>query len=464
MVNWSGERSFMNQRTHDRVSPFALVAFAAPGFVSAIMTGNVAAVLPGIYAKYYGLDMAVIGTILLASRIFDAITDPVIGYLSDHTKTRIGPRKPWIIAGYALCVPAVYMLYVPPKSPSALYFVVWFMLVYLTWTMAEIPYAAWQTELSHDYKERTRIAAFRGAAWNTGSLCFAFVPLLPMFGTTDITPKVLEVVAVGIAFLLPVTVICAVVFVPQGSRLSIKESLSITDLISSIRHNKPLWVLLASFMLFGTATGMQGALAFIYIDTYLMIGDKFIFIVITGMCVGLASIPLWVKTMNRFGKHRPFAIGSAIVTVNSPLIFLIDPGPSSWIPFIAVNMFSQAVFTSYMVAPPAMLADVVDYDLLKSGVNRSGQYFSFSTLVSKFNVAIGSGVAFLLLDLFDYDATILHHSASSVFGLKISVGWIPSLLFFLAAVLIWFFPLDERRQTIIKKRIECRALRATTTQ
>ena len=320
----------MKQKTQGRISSFILTVFAMPSFVSAIMIGSAAGVLPGIYAKYFGLDMAVIGTILLATKIIDGFTDPLIGYLSDHTKTRFGARKPWVVVGYALSVPAVYMLFVPMQNnPSPLYFLFWYSAAYLAWTMAEIPYAGWQTELSQDYNERTRIAGFRNAAAHTGTLCFALIPLMPIFATTQITPQVLKMTAVSVAVLLPIFVILMIMFVPQGPRLSIKESFSIPELLKSVWQNKPFGIMLASFSLSGIASGMAGALSWLYLDTYLLIGDKYIYFIIGASLVGLACIPLWLKIMSRFGKHRPFAMACIIPAMIIPLIVLIKPSPLS---------------------------------------------------------------------------------------------------------------------------------------
>jgi len=119
-----------------------LAAYSFPITCMWFMHGPVVGILPALYAKYFGISLAITGTVLLVSRWFDAITDPLIGVLSDRTKTRLGRRKPWMIAGSALSLLAVYFLFIPPESPSVAYYTFWSMLLFLAWTMNEIPYGA----------------------------------------------------------------------------------------------------------------------------------------------------------------------------------------------------------------------------------------------------------------------------------------------------------------------------------
>ena len=120
----------------------------------------------------------------------------------------------------------------------------------------------------------------------------------------------------------------------------------------------------------------------------------------------------------------------------------------------------SAMFVSGATAPMAMLGDVVDYDSLKTGKNRSAQYFSILCLLTKGIGAAGSGFAFFILKFFNYDATATVHDASSVSGIQLAMVWVPVRFIAIAAVAIWTFPIDERRQRIIKRRLDSRLIRA----
>ncbi len=444
----------------EKVPTHRLIIFAAPAFITAFMYGPAMGVLPVIYGKYFGLDLAVIGTVLIAARLFDAVSDPVIGYLSDHTNTRIGRRKPWMLAGYGLTLFALYALFVPPENVSATYFTISFLLFYLFMTMAEIPYIAWQAELSYDYKQRTRIVTYRQVSNVLGGVVFASIPLLPIFPTSEFTPEVMHMVAMGVIFLLPLAAIMTICLVPEGKQMSVKESTSLSDICSSIYRNKPFFHLILCYALYALAGGVYFAAGFIYFDTYLLIGDKYAYIMLAGMLSNVAVMPLWLKSMNHFGRHRTWSVGSLIGALLFPLLLLFEPGTQALPVLILLWMCLVAAFGVGMTAPMAMLGDIIDYDTLKTGANRPAQYYSFFSLTTKGAYAVGSGLGFYILKFFNYDMKLTVHDAASIFGLQLVLVWVPVALFLITAILIWFFPIDERRQQIIKRRIESLAMRA----
>ncbi|MBW2369021.1 MAG: MFS transporter [Deltaproteobacteria bacterium] len=446
--------------TETKLTNRRLIAFALPSFVTALMFGPIGSILPTIYAKYYALDLAFIGTVLMVSRIFDAVTDPAIGYLSDRTRTPLGQRKPWIIAGYALTIIAVYRLFVPPDVVEPLYFLVWFILLYLFLTLAEIPYAAWQAEITRDYRVRSKVVTFRVAFASVGGLVFAASPLLPIFETHEMTPAVLKIVALMVAVLLPISVLLAVVFAPRGKPVAVRVTGTILTLLRDFSRNKPFLIFAASFLFAGLAAGMQQVLGFLYFDTYLGIGHRFPEILIAMSAAQLLSMPMWLRLMNKFGKHRAFSVGLALSVIFSLGLIFLRPGPSVFPVFMALWICMMFMFGAVMVIPGAIMGDVIDYDILKSGSNRAGQYFAVFTLAVKFNLGVGGGLAFFLVDMFGYDAAATIHDRTSMIGMYIAMAILPSIFFFISSLIMWRFPIDERRHSIIRRRIESRSSRS----
>ncbi len=419
-----------------RLTNIRLTAFALPSFVLALLYGPILSVLPTIYAKYYSLDLAFIGTVLMVSRIFDGICDPVIGYFSDKTRSPIGQRKPWLIAGFALTMIAVYRLFIPPSDVKPMYFLGWFILLYLFLTMAEIPYQAWQAEITRNYRTRSKVVAFRAAFSCAGGLVFSAAPLLPIFETHEMTPAVLKVVAQIIAVLLPIAVLLAVVFAPLGKQVAVRASGTVFSLLKDFSRNKPFLIFVVAFLFTGLAAGMQQVLAFLYFDTFLGLGHKFPEILITMSATQLLAMPVWVKLMNKFGKHRVFAIGNALTVFVSLGFLFLKPGPSVYPAFMLMWICLMFLFASIQVTPPAIMGDVIDYDVLKSGSNRAGQYFAVFTMAVKFNLGVGGGLAFFLVDGFGYDATASIHSRSSMIGVWIALAILPSILYLIASAIM----------------------------
>jgi len=417
----------------DRISSFRLMAFALPSFVTSLMRGPTSSILPAIYAKYHGLDLATIGIILTLSQLLDAVTNPLIGYLSDRTESPIGRRKPWIIGGYALTLVVVYFLFIPPEKITALFFLFWYVMMYIAWTIAEIPYMAWQAELSHDYKQRTRIVTYR---------------------------TIIRVLAYMIFIALPITVILAVVFAPEGKRIATKKTESLFATFKSISQNKPMLLFITIFALFGLGGGVQTSVLFLWIDTYLLIGEKFPQVLVISSLVGLAAIPIWLRIINWIGKHRAWLAIQIGFMILLPFFTLLTPGLQSFYPFLVIFCIIILVITGSDIIPNSIIGDIIDYDTLKSGQNRAGQYSSVLTLVLRATVALGAGLGFFIADkIGNYDATATTHSASEVTGLMISLIWLPIILTAIASYFVWRFPLNEHRQSIIKRRIESLAAR-----
>jgi GPH family glycoside/pentoside/hexuronide:cation symporter len=146
---------------NDRMSLGTLMAFSLPCVIQSLLFVPVMTVFPTLYEKYYGVSFAAVGAMVALSRGADAFIDPAVAYLSDRTRTRIGPRKPWLILGGLLGVVAVYFLFLPPVKPTAIYFLIWSSAVYLAWSLMQVPHDAWATEISGEYDERSRILPSR---------------------------------------------------------------------------------------------------------------------------------------------------------------------------------------------------------------------------------------------------------------------------------------------------------------
>ena len=177
----------------------------------------ISALVPNYYGQDLGVSLVAVGTVLLLSRIFDAVSDPLIGWLSDRTQSRWGRRRVWMAASVPILMLAVYKLFMPQPPVTAIYLLTWLTVLWLGWTMLFIPYYAWGAELSPHYHQRTRITGWRawlgmaanasskGAPWLVGAL----------FGYAGMRAN-LNVLAIMILVLIPITVGLTIFNVPEG--------------------------------------------------------------------------------------------------------------------------------------------------------------------------------------------------------------------------------------------------------
>ncbi|MBW2370591.1 MAG: MFS transporter, partial [Deltaproteobacteria bacterium] len=341
-----------------------------------------------------------------------------------------------------------------------LYFLCWFLMLYLFLTIAEIPYLAWQSEITRDYQTRSKVSGFRTAFYSAGGLLFAASPMLPMFDTHEMTPAVMKFLALVLAVSLPAFCLIAAAFAPRGKPVAVKTEGTIWIVLRDLIRNKPFMIFTASYLLTGLGAGMQVGLVFLYFDTFLGIGNRFPEIMFVMSAVPMLSIPVWLRLINKFGKHRAFAGGRVLSGVFTLGLITLEPGPSVFPAFMAIWICMMSMYSAIMIISPAIVGDIVDYDLLKSGRNRAGQYNAVYLLVTKVSFGIGAGFAFYLVDIFGYDTAATIHDRTSTIGMWTAMIILPAVCYFISSVIMWFFPIDERRHTIIRRRIEMRTQRA----
>ena len=442
-----------------RLSPWTLACYSAPGVPAAIALYAVGVIVPGFYGSYVGLSATAIGLILLVTRLTDVLFDFGAGALSDLTASPWGRRKPWILAGALVLAAGFAIQMTPAKGSGAAYFLWGSVAFFLGWSLLNVPYDAWGSELAADYQSRSLLFTYRAAASYTGSLLFSLIPVLPFFHSTEYSPQVLRFIAWTAAILLAAFVPLALVVAPKEARAP-RTPLDFAAFASTLRRNRPLQIYIGSAILNGLSDGVFTALVFIYQASYMGFARQIWIILATYIVASFLALPIWSAVVRRIGKHKAWAAGLFLTALCYPPMALLPARPASLIPMLALIALAGGTYSIANVASPAVLGDVVDYETLKSGASKGGAFFAVQALLNKFNVAVGGGVGFLLIGWFGFNPAQATHTALAVFGVKFAHLFVPSLLKFGAIALIWRFPLDARSQSIVKRRLDGLAARA----
>jgi Na+/melibiose symporter-like transporter len=440
--------------------PASLMAlYALPTLPLALVILPIGIVLPAFYAGNTTATLAAIGAIAFASRAFDAFTDPLIGFLSDRTRTPIGGRKPWMLAGAIIAAFSLFQLFTPDSSSGIVYYTVWSFAVYTGFTLIDIPMRAWGIELCVNYDERSRISTYVTTFTVLGSVTFwlALILQYPITGTTELTAGVFRAIGWVFAFLLPALIILAVIRVPNGDPVS-NDSPTLKDMISSFRGNRPMWRFVTAYALWATGNGIFTVTFYIFMMEYMKLGPQFAFLMLTYFGVQVLSMPVWLKIMYRFGKHRSWSVSFALQASLPWLVLLLEPGPAAFIPALVITAILALVAGGILVVPMALLGDIVDYDILKTGVNRAGNYFAINTLMQKFGMGAGMGIGLPVIAAFGYQSGV-EITGLVKFGLIFTYLGLPTVFGLTAAAVIWGFPIDARRHGIIRRRLEQRTAR-----
>lgn len=412
------------------------IAYGAPYLAKAFLFTPMLAFVPSFYAADHGVPLALLGTVIFLTRISDVVTDPLVGMLSDRTRTRWGRRKVYILGGLPLLIGSSWMVLVPPGKVDVWYAATWMTLLYLGFTLVDIPYRAWGAELVAGYNSRTRVVAWReafGMASNLGTL--ALIVAAPMLGLGS-TADTLRVLAILFTALVVPLSLLTVLLVPEPAAATRGKRgvVGVRGQVALLRSNGPfLWLMGGVIVLL--SGGIIGAsLHLIVMESYFGIRDWFPFILGGESIAGMASAPFWVWLSKRIGKHRALAVGTLAMGLLSAPIPLLSPTDDYIYAGIIITRGFAGGALAILVA--SMLADVIDVDTVASGDARGGLFFALMSMVGKLGIAVGSLVGLALPALFGFDAASKNNSDAALDALIMTYAWIPMVIMTSAS---WFF-------------------------
>jgi Na+/melibiose symporter-like transporter len=430
---------------------WTLLTYAAPALPLGMLGLPLLVILPNFWAGPMGMKLATVGFVLTAVRVMDALFDPTIGRLSDMSRSRFGRRKPFIAFAIPVAVIGAVGLFFPPDHAGAAWLFIFNALVTWGWTMLSLPYWAWGAELSDDYKERQRITSFREGGTIIGILISAVAPVA--LGITSAAGEGHLLVVMTIAMATPF-VLAALVLVPDGLPKPSRKPVKLGEALRVAAANAPFRRLITAWLLNGLANGLPAAL-------FLMICAQFLNdpkaqgpLLLVYFASGVFSVPLWLLLAVRIGKHRAWIV-SLLVTAFAFSFVPLVPHFGIWF-FGLISLFTGSGLGADFTIPPAIQADVVDLDELRSGERRAGLFFAASTMAQKAGNALAVGIAFPLLGLAGFTTHGANGPLQKAVLLVMYCG-LPSLLKLICALLLRGFPLDEPAQKAMRAEIAARA-------
>ena len=420
-----------------------------------IATLAIAAYIPNYYGMDLGVSLASVAAVLMIARLFDAVTDPLVGFLSDRTQTRWGRRRVWMAASIPVLMLAVYYLMFPKPPVDAGYLLLWMGVFWLGWTMLQIPYYAWAAELSDDYHERSVIAGWRSAIGLVANILSKLVPVIAIyFFAVSGTSGVLQIVGIILLIATPLAVGVTVAFVPE--RLDFKSvTIPVARGLRLLWRNGPFKRLMLSFFMVNIGAAFGTTLLLFYIRAVLGEQSAGILMLLVYYLVSLSGVSFWVWLARRMGKHR--AVFFAYISYWAGMVYLfLGKGDFHWMfPVMVVTGFcGSALWT----LPNAMKADVIDIDRLRCGENRAAWFFAVWSFGIKLAQSIGPTIALLLLYATGFDPSPKAvNTEEQLLGLRLLYSFGTPVCYTIAALVIWNYPLTEKRHSKIRASLERRA-------
>lgn len=428
------------------LSRFAIAAYAVPAFALAVLYLPLFSYVTPFYVAERSVDIALLGGAWIAIRMFDAFSDPLIGWLSDRTPARFGRRRIWLAASVPVLLLATWQVFRPPEEAGLIHAIIWLFVLTLGWTMAQTPYAAWGAEMADGYDTRTRVTAWREAVVLVGTVAATLV----YFGAGE-GGAGLGALAIVVVITLPVGVLLAIWRAPEPVR-DMAAAKSPLASWRELRGNGPFRRLLVAWFINGAANGAPVSLFLFFVIHRLDAGDVSLDlggpVPFAGACLlayfgaAILGVPVWSWLARKIGKHRAWVV--AMIWTCAFFAIALGLGPGDTDLFLMVSLLTGFAFGADMALPPAIQADVIEMDAREHGSVRAGLFFALWLVATKAAVALSSGLVLIVLGLVGFDAESGDNDSLSLWVLTLLYAGLPIALKLVVAVLMWRFPLDRR--------------------
>jgi glycoside/pentoside/hexuronide:cation symporter, GPH family len=424
--------------TVNRVPTWRLAAYGMTGIPLAMAAIPIYVNVPKFYADVMGLNLAAIGGLLLAARIFDAVQDPLLGHWSDLVRDKPLGRYLFVAAGTPVLALAMLGLFMPPTlSPIGLswWLVAMLLLVYTAFSAMQISYQAHGAEISADPRERTRITAFREGLSLVGVFLAA---ALPQVFSEKLGPR--EGYAMFAMVFIPLVIVLVIITIVFSPRAAEHVKAADTGAFRAMwlpMQNARFRRLLIVFVFNGIAASIPATLVLFFIEDVIRRPDMTAQFLIAYFAAGALGMPLWIALSARIGKARAWLVGMVLSIAAFVWAYTLGAGDAT--AFMIICVMSGIGLGADLALPPSILADVIDDDERQGIGRREGAYFGLWNLVTKMNLALAAGIALPVLAWLGYQPKITT-SGEALTYLSATYALLPCLLKACAVAALLFSP------------------------
>ncbi len=446
----------MSDPSGDRLPLSRILLYSLP------FSGYLAMSMPvGMWFAKFSTDQlliapGIIGAIVFLARAWDAVSDPMAGYLSDRTNSRLGRRRSWLVAS-AIPVGLTYvMLWTPPESLGTTGVIVWIAAAMLLWettsTAFYVPYLSLGLELTTDYHDRTRLFGWRQALVAAGF--GASLGALSFMQNEAEYPDAEFQVAVVTSVALTLLILICVLGVPEPKHHQGRGSDRLWNAFADVLRNPHARILLVVLGIDSFGMGAISGLGAYMAEDVVGRGDMLIPMMSVWMVPQFVCVPIWVRLSRRIGKKRLWLAG--MVCSITGFLGILSVGEGDWLVTL-VQVLLIGVGTSIsLVIGPSVQADVVDYDELQTGERKEGAYVAVWNFMRKAGAALSMSLGLFVIGLTGYDPLADRQSDLVVSSIRAMAGVVPALAFTVGALVFARFGLSEAEHRRVRAEIAAR--------
>jgi len=413
-----------------------------------------------LYLMKYSTDVLLVpasamGLVFGASRIWDAITDPLAGYFSDRTGSRLGRRRPWLLASILPIGFSFWMMWSPPDGLEGSALVGWMaagvFLFYTSMTIVIVPHTSLGAELTDNYHERTRIFGARHLGWILGSFgALGGMTLLISAQRTERTATVMALVAaVGVGLL----VLWAAWGIRERPEYQGRGEQNPYKAFADVLRNPHARLLLFVFLIESLGGATIGILTPYVADYVVGEPEKTPMFIAFYMIPSALSVPLWVRLSRVYGKKGLWLFSMWVTAVGFGSMMFVGEGDALLISILAVFLGLGNGCGS--VVSPSIQADIIDYDEHRTGQRKEGAYYAAWNLCLKSAAGVTLMFTGIILDTAGFVPN-QEQTESAKFAIRALYALFPMACYGIGALVFMRFSLDEEEHGRIRAALDAR--------
>ena len=445
----------------DRLPWYTKLAYGSTDFGFAFTDSAISIVYMIFLTNVIGLALEAVFLITIIRMTWDYINDPIIGFLTDRTRTRWGRRRPYLLFGILPYALVFTMLWWQPPFTSQVWLVVYYTIAWLLYdtvlTFVTMPYFALTPELTQDYDERTSLTSYRMAFSIVGGLVAYTVWLMALGERTPANANHIFIIAAVFGVISAFPMLFTFLATKERTAYQNQERPSLRESLKAARTNRPFLFAAGIFLFTWTAISVIEPTLLYFLKYRMNLPDDTANIVAgTVFISALVVLPVWLWISKKTDKRKSYIIGMIFLSAVMCSLIFIDP--SMGLPVVILLAALAGVGVSAVhVLTWAMIPDAVEVDELTSGHRHEGIFYALVTLLRKVAASVAVSLIPLVWKWSGYVADAPTQTDSAITAIRIMVGPVPTLFLVGGIIFAIFYPLSRQSHRETREKIAARS-------